>query len=203
MKKIIKLLVLSLIIMLVYGIYYTFRSNKINYISLGDFISLDNSYPKYLKEYLEDNKKLGYYKNYSNSNNAISNLIDDIKYKNEIKRDLRESNIVTLSIGINDIFNNDKSNINNKIKNLILKLDICLKEIKKYAKNKIILVGFYNIDNKAINSIDEERIFAYIDDQYNEISRKYDITYIPIYEQYKKDNNPKYIFNKIICETNI
>ena len=184
LKRLIKLVVLFLIIMLVYGIYYTFKSDKINYVALGDDItSRSNSYVKHVI----NNIKVKYFNNYAKEKYQIKDVIKEININNYLKRDLRESNLVTISIGINDYINS--SNINN----ILLDLDNCIKEIRKYSKQKLIILGLYNIKD---NNID----IVYIDDKSKEIANKYDATYISLYQVFNNnyiDINTKYYPNDI------
>lgn len=213
-KKLIKILSLILVIILVFEIYTYGKSNKLYYVALGDSLTVGlNSYGKaeygytdYIKDYLVNSNKLRYYKNYAQNGYETSDIIKDISNNLVLKKDLRESDIVTLTIGANDFFHQiDLKNLELKsqIGLIIPKIDDCLKEIRKYAQNKIIIIGYYNpspfLFNTNTQEIDE--IFKYIDSEYNQLSKKYNCIYISIYETFK--NNKDYLPNPNDIHPNI
>lgn len=213
-RKIIKLICLLFIIILVFEIYYIAKSEKINYVALGDSFALGiNSYGEnnygytdYLKDYLKNKKRLSYYKNYANDHYTTETLIESIRYKTQIKKDLRESDLVTLSIGINDFYENidaksvDSSNLlslKSNINEIIPNIEMSLREIRKYAKQKIIIIGYYNPVPFLFNisSRDLDELFAYIDENYRNLASKYNCIYISTYQLFKTNSsflpNPK------------
>ena len=131
-RKLIKFLSLILIIVLVF-IIYTFRNNKINYISLEETIP---SYSDYIYDYLQDKDLIRTYRKYTSIN-----IYEKIKINNSIKKDLRESDLVT-------VFIND-NNIEKKIK-----------EIRKYAKKDLIIIGYK--DNITIKELCNQYKCKYI-----------------------------------------
>ena len=122
MKKHIKLFVFIATLLLVFGIYNLLKGNseKINYIALGDSVAegmnpygaVGYGYPDYVKDELLKNEKLKFYtKGFSKSGYTIENVKNDIENnkiiivddkKVSIKQSLRESDVVTISIGAND-----------------------------------------------------------------------------------------------------
>jgi len=208
-KKFIKLLVLGLILLVVFCIYTFFKTDKINYIVLGDSLAegmnpykeIGYSYADFLKEELEDNNKLSYYtKKYTKSGYTTEDLTKEININPNLKKDLRESNLVTVSIGANDIIksiNLKNININNildlktKVESVLPNLEDCIKNIRKYAKEEVIIIGYYNpipfLFNMSGNDIDE--LFAYVDDEYKKIADKYECSYISIYELFKENTH--------------
>lgn len=209
-KKHLKLIVLILTCILIYIIYNnTTEEKNITYVSLGDgYATSINSYnvnsygySDYLKDYLKSNNKLHYYYNYSYKDMKIDDLYKDIliNYKNKdnegIKQILREANLLTLSIGINDIIYKNslikyktEASEERLIKEVTNNMDILIKEIKKYYKYNIYIIGYYN--NYPQNSVEKEIL-----DKYNKkiliYSKKNDITYIKI-----EKNLSKYYENK-------
>lgn len=174
MKKKLKLIVLILTVASTYIIYNLNNQNNITYISLGDSLSLgENSYgatnygySDYFKDYLEKNNLLSIYnKTYTSKTKTISDLYKDVLLEDlttvdnssyNLKRLLRDSEILSLSIGLNDIIfeynlkntpltDYEEDRIINKIfdnyKNL-------LKEIKKYYHYKIYVIGYYQANSK-------------------------------------------------------
>lgn len=233
-KRLIKILSLVLIIILVFEIYTYGKSNKLYYVSIGDSLTagvnsygkIENGYTWYIKDYLIKNKRLAYYKNYAQSGYETRDIIKDLNNNLELKKDLRESDLVTMTIGANDLIH--KLNLKNigeinltqlkkQIELIIPNIDKCLLQIRKYAKERIIIIGYYNplpfLFNK--NSKDLDSLFAYIDEEYRKLANKYNCEYISLYESFKTNSkylpNPsdihpsskgyEYIANKIIKET--
>ena len=209
MKRISKYLVLFLIIISVFLIYVFFKNDKINYIAIGDSLAKGvnayndsgYSYNDYLKDYLDETNKISYYtKKYTKKRNTTAELIKELETNTKMKKDLRESDLVTISIGGEDILNNikiEELNINEilsikkEISNILIDIENCIKEIRKYAKKEIIVIGYYNpipfLFNVSGNDID--KLFAYIDEEYKKISKKYNCIYIPIYQLFKNNSN--------------
>lgn len=209
MSKKIKLLILMLSIPTVYIIYILCGNKNINYISLGDDIALginsygiaNYSYSDYFKDYLEKNKSLNLYTNdFSNKGKTIIELYNDIlinkkktinKKTYNIKKIMRESDIMTLSIGQNDIrfeLNNlnkeiatkeDYDNISEKI---YLKYDCLLKEINKYFKGELYIIGTYykTEEEKEVSKRINKKIQEYIENK--------NISYINLENIIKKDS---------------
>ena len=211
-RRFTKILGLMFIILLVFEIYILAKENRIYYVALGDTISRginpygkkDYGFNDYLKEYLKNNHRLSYYKNYSKEDNTTQNIIEDIKYKTEIKKDLRESDLVILTLGLTDFYNSFDTNnldineillLKEKVKEIIPNISLTIKEIRKYAKQKIIIIGYYNTVPFLFNtnSKDLDQLFAYIDEEYRKIADKYNCEYISTYELFK--NNPDYLPN--------
>ena len=209
MKKIIILSIV--IILLVYIIYKVNDKNLIDYMVLGDSISLGiNSYGNqtygyndYLKSYLVNNNLLHKYNNYFSKNNyTIKELTMDIESNKNIiyndktyylKKELRNADLLIISIGMDEIVKilNDKESIKGNLDELINNMDKLLLKIKEYNKSNIILLGYYN----PYNDKDIENCFAYIRDEYIKLSKKYNIKYIDIYNCIK--NNKTYLPNKL------
>ena len=170
MKKILCLLIICL---LVYTIYYFNHTDKITYISIGDSLSVgidsngntNYGYSNYLANYLKDKDLLKSYNNYfSTSGTRIIDLKNKLETNWTIKKDgkslslkkcLREAELVTLSVGMDDILTEltlstvSVENLSNKeittiVDKTIDELDSLFKELRKYAKEDIIFIGFYN-----------------------------------------------------------
>ncbi len=205
-----KLLILILLVFLVFIIYKSNEDHLIDYMVIGDSMALGmNSYGNktfgyndYLKNYLENNNLIHKYNDYFvKSNYKINELNNDIiNNKNilyndknySIKKELREADLVTISIGMDeivDLINNDNLKEFNKIKKKLdgisYDMDNLIKNITSLSKSKIILIGYYN-PYKNYN-IDVEKIFSYLSDKYSTIAKKYSINYVDIYKIIKKD----------------
>lgn len=167
MNKKIKLLS---IIVLSCSVFFIYKNvdKKILILNIGDSISLGiNSFGikgyspvDYYKDYLISQQKKVFLNNYySKKDMTIEKLREKIKNTSKIKKSLIESHILFLSLGYNDIVYetnieeeiNEKKNkkIIKKIKNNYKNL---LKEIRKYYKNKIVIIGIHEskIDNYYI-----------------------------------------------------
>lgn len=195
-KKHLKLIVFIITCILIYIIYSNNSNIKnINYISLGDGYAKginsygENSYgySDYLKDYYDDNNRLNNYYNYSEDDIKIKDLYNEIiinrQHNNEsIKQSLREANILTISIGLNDLIYKNSiqtSNFNSgktkSIQNIIIDLDQLITEIKKYYKKDIYLIGYYNFYPQ--NSV-ERKLLDKLNYKYKGYSKKNNIIYI-------------------------
>lgn len=164
-KKHFKLIIFIVVCLLIYLIYKSNVNDNITYISLGDGFSMGINpynesaygYNDYLKDYLEKNNKLNRYYRFSYKDMTLKDLKKDIlvnvseKDENNIKESLRESNLLTMSLGLNDLIykidieksltNTEKENI---IKEIQKQLTETVEEIKKYYKYEIYVIGYYN-----------------------------------------------------------
>lgn len=197
MKKIFRIAYFILIILIVF-IIYLFRNDKVRVVSFSDNLE----YIELIKEELNMNNKLKNYTKYIKKDLTLN----DVKYilkENNIKRELRESNLVTLELGKKDYYNytnNKIDDINYKeiINNILIDYELVIKEIKKYAKEKILIIGFYN-DYNLNNNYD--LIYAYFDSKLRSLASKYNIEYLSLYSIFKDKNlfdYPKDYYNKTI-----
>ena len=217
MKKILCLLIICL---LVYTIYYFNHTDKITYISIGDSLSVgidsngntNYGYSNYLANYLEDKDLLKSYNNYfSTSGTRIIDLKNKLETNWTITKDggslslkkcLREADLVTLSVGMDDVITSltlstvSVENLSNKeittiVDKTIEELDSLFKELRKYAKQDIIFIGFYNpLEEEALTT---ERLYTYLITKTKALCKNYDIEYLDIYNIFKK--NKDYIDN--------
>ncbi|MCI8347028.1 MAG: hypothetical protein HFJ12_03655 [Bacilli bacterium] len=236
LKKYLKLIVLMLICILVYLIYNTNNHYNITYISLGDGFAMGmNSdglkgygYQDYLKDYLKSHKKLHkYYSDFSYQDIRINDLYKDILINEKdgkeenLKQALRESNLLTLSIGLNDlvyqyslvgdITESEAEEILSKIEKDLEKL---IKEIKKYYQYEIYLIGYQNLFPQNSG---EKKLLDQLNVKYKKLSTKLGIRYIDTSQIDNKNNNSiensnnmypyseeyKKIFQKILEEITI
>ena len=208
-----KILIPILIVFLTFIIYKANDNNLIDYMSLGDSFNQGiNSYGNqsfgyndYIKSYLENNNLLHKYNAYYTKNGyTIKELTEDIINDKEIlyndknyniKKELREADLVTLAIGmdelitiINNDYNGDIKSIQTKLDEMILNMDNLIKKVTSLSKSKIILLGYYN---PYINSQDfkVKEVFAYLSQKYMEIANKYSITYVDIYNVINQDKS--------------
>lgn len=184
MKKIILILFLFLSC---YFIYQLTEDKQPSYLVIGNSIA-DNPY-------LKDNTKK-YNNIYINENYRIIDLINIIKYNQEIELDnkkisihrlLKNSDILFISIGMNDIYyklNADTKNIYTYINDMINNMEILLAEISKYHYKQVFIYGYYNINNT------NNDIFAYLNYKMKKIATNYHYEYIELNDILK--NNPKF-----------
>ena len=176
MNRVIKLLILIILSLSVYFIFQITKESNIKIITLGDGLSLginsytikDYSYTDYYRDYLVEENKEVEIDNYSKEDLSIHELLKDIKTNPTLKKDLMEAHILFLNVGYNDLnYKLSLEDINiSKLNRIIDEIDIeyklLLKEIKKYYKNEIIVIGYpksntdnyyYNIGIRKLNKV--------------------------------------------------
>ncbi len=208
------------ICLVIYVIYFFYHDDRLHYLAIGDSLSVgvnaygetSYGYSDYIASYLERNHQLkSYYKDFSVPGYRISDLQHQLDTNQLItvhgktlsfKKCLRESELVTLSIGGNDLLSElslstvdidtlDEDEVLQIIDQVTLDLETLLKSLRKYAKREIIMIGYYNpLNNSSLNL---NRIFSYLNQKVASTCRKYDIDYINIYSLFK--NNRKYLPN--------
>ena len=211
-----KILCLLIIFLLVYTIYYFNHTDKITYISIGDSLSVgidsngntNYGYSNYLSNYLKDKNLLKSYNNYfSTSGTRIVDLENKLETNWTIKKDgkslslkkcLREADLVTLSVGMDDILTSltlstvSVENLSNKeittiVDKTVDELDSLFKELRKYAKEDIIFIGFYNpLEEETLTT---ERLYTYLITKTKALCKNYDIEYLDIYNLFKRNKN--------------
>lgn len=219
MKKHIKIFALICSLVLVFIIYNIFEDNnqKIYYIALGDSIAegmdpygnVGYSYSDYIYDELKSKDKIKFYtKGFSKSGYTTRDLKNDIENnktievdskKISIKQALRESDLITISIGANDFMRgldisdmysyfNDISESKREIDKIGKNVKDLIILIKKYAKNQIILVGYYNPLPRLLtikSEIDELVKYSYF--MYEDICDEEKITCVNIYDLFSEN----------------
>lgn len=218
-----KIIIIIIIGTILTSIIYVYTSkDNLNILALGDGLSTGMTpyhvegfdYNDYLIEYLNESKKLDkYYKNFnevdetvSNLINKINNNIENIDKKIKLKQAIKNADIITLSLGMDELNNYAKKNLlgSTKINGYLQKYDEALKIIRSLNNKKIYLISLYStnlIPENKINKINEEL---------KKLCQKYNINYIDIsniidnQDFFIKNNNyyinykgQEYIFNKI------
>lgn len=199
MKKVFLILTLFLSC---YFIYTKTEGDKKNYLVIGDSLSkgineygvASYGYSDFIKDYLENKKILkNYNKTYTDVNYKVSDIVKILEYnesKNNISlnRLIKEANIITISLGIDEIYykiNKNNQNIYTYIDNMIRDYNKILNYISKFHHDKVYILGFYNTTK---NNID---IFNYANYKLEVLTKKYNYTYIDLAKIL--DNNPTYI----------
>lgn len=180
MKKTHKLIILILLSSSIYFIYLLTNQNSITYIALGDaFAKGENSfggnsysYPSYLRDFINDYSKIRIYSDhYSSKNKDIKLLYNDIlKDENivvdnnqyNLKKLLQEANIITISIGLNDVIYEynvlNKESISSYEEDRIIEYIFnnykeLISEIRKYTKRNIYVVSYPTTNNNKYNNL--------------------------------------------------
>ena len=163
MKKIIITIVVTLTVLFIYQI---FKDDKIYYVNIGDNLLIDKSYADFIvKEF--DGELEEYNSSFTNQKYQTTDLInafeDNLKIDNKtIKNLVIKADIVTISVGNNDI---DRKNLTKEyIDEVISDIDILLKLVKKWCKEKVVLIGLNNeYANLKLKNKAKEYNFIYID----------------------------------------
>lgn len=207
-KKILLLITLSIIFIMTIK-----KDDNVSYISLGDGLSKGINYNNYesigfsdiISENLRKKDKLKFYtKNFSNIDNRITDLIDDIN-KNisttingkeiTIQNAIKNANLITLSIGMNEIMYKYSSNINDGymysyIDECMNDIKILLNKIKKLNNKDIYLLGYYN----PTTDLSLDKFIKYSNNKLIDICKEYEIKFINLHNIFK--NNKHLIYNQ-------
>ena len=201
MKKII----VFIIILLTLFIGINTRDNKIDYVSLGDGISLginENNYisigySDYIKEYLESiNKLKTYIKDFSDKDARITDIINKINNNEEknnitIQNVISKADLITISIGLNEILYKYKNNayLYDYIDSYINDMEKLINLIKRYNNKTIFILGYYN----PTNYIDLDKYIIYSNNKLISLCSKEKVNYVNLYDIF--NNNKKLIYN--------
>lgn len=196
-----KLLFISLTILVVFLVYLSTVDKKVYYLNLGDSIALGKnsykvngkSYDYYIKEYLDEQNKLEKFINEFNQDDLritdLYNMIED-NYKidingrsQSIKNALIKADIVTLTVGNDSFYSKLSGNYSlNELYEIIdgYKEDMekLLLLIKKYCKEDIILLGYYNPYNSQIS----QQAVHYINNKMRDLATENKIYYLNLEE---------------------
>ena len=202
MKKLLKLGILITLSLSVYLIYNQTKDKNITIMVLGDGLSeginsygiYDYSYVDYYKDYLED-KTVEINKKYCQKDLTIQRLLEKLKMYPELKKDLREANILFLNVGYVDLIyklsleeNTIETTFSKDMKELEENYQELIKEIRRYYRKHIITIGYYasNKDDYYLNKGIKELNHIYEKEQEN----IYIDTYNLLNDQKKYFSNP-------------
>lgn len=193
MKKIISILILFLSCYFIYNITI---DNELFYLSIGDGIAKGitdegnvsvYNYTDSIKNYLTSKNKLkGFNNSFVDKDYRITDLLRIIKYKEEIVVNndhisinelLKQADIVTISLGMNELYYKilvDNNNIYSYIDGMLNDMELLLKEVDRYNHKKVIVLGYYNITNN------NKDIFNYVNYKLKNIVNKRGFEFIDI-----------------------
>ncbi len=210
-----KMLVFVIILLSTFLIYLATLDRKVYYLSLGDSLALgatpygghDYGYSDYVKDYINDKKKLErYVGGFANDNYRTIDLMNDIKdnktiivnnNKISIKNALIKADLVTISIGSNDFLSYitirdlSSNELYKYLDEVLDDVDSLLKLMREYCKEDIVYIGLYNYFN--IDMLDP--IIDYGNQRLRIICEKYDIKYIDVFTLFHDD--PSYLPNPL------
>ena len=200
-----KLLVLALLLISVFLIYLVTIDKKVYYLSLGDFLAVgktsdksNNGYTKEIIDYLTKKKMLEEFHNeFASEEYRSIDLYNDIVQNKKvlvgdkeisIKNALIKADILTLSIGTNDLFSKlnypfTKYEMKRNIDEIIDDIENLLKLIREYCKEDIIILNYANLKNDQ--KIDEYLVYA--NNRLKKLCETYDITCVDIYTLFKNN----------------
>lgn len=213
-----KILVLVLIIGIPILIYLLTINNKVYYVALGDSLAAGQTpygqvaygYADYVSSELENKNKLDFFtKKFAVSGYRTTDLLNDINDNKKIMVDnkgitikhvLTKADVVTLSIGANDLFykmgiNNldiayySETDLKKYVDQVVSDVEKTIIAIKRYCKEDIILVGYYNplwhMRKSYAKEIDP--VFVYANEQLKKLSEKYTLYYVDIHKLFEKN----------------
>ena len=169
-RKHYKLIIFLLVIFVIFLIYKENHNHYFNYTYLSDGYALkikkkkkiDYGYSDYIKDELLTDKRLKLYtKKKKKKDQSIEHLYESITTNEKItidsmeinlKQTLRESNLITMTIGLNDLIYHvaitpemSEYQLNKIIEEIDNNLNKLIKEIKKYYPKTIYIIGYPNI----------------------------------------------------------
>lgn len=177
-----KILFIASICLITFLIYLTTIDRKVYYLALGDLYAMgvnsygikDYGYKDSINDYLVSKnileKSISFIDKDYRTTDLMRDIIDNKENDNiKLKQALIKADLVTISIGFNDLYGKvSKEYIDssiNDLKNLFIK-------IREYCKEDIIFIGY----------VIDDYLMPYIDDRYEQLCNKYNIKYISFYE---------------------
>lgn len=170
-----------------YFIYNFTQDDSLFYLNIGDGLAEDvtNGYGFKVKNYLINKDKLeGYNDSFTNADYRITDVLRLIKYhekivinKDEITINelMKKADIITLSVGMNEIYYKimlNNNNIYTYMDAMINDMNELLKEIDRYSHKKVIVLGLYSIDNEFND------IFTYVNYGFEKVCTRHGFDFI-------------------------
>lgn len=210
--KIFKKILLLIVIAITFFITINSTNDKMSYISLGDGLSKGINYNNYegkgysdfISDYINKFNKLEMYtKDFTSEDERITDLIDNIeenisttvsKKTITIQNAIKNSDIITISIGMNEILYKYSNNVNDGymysyIDECMNDLNKLMKTIRKLNNKDIYLLGYYNPTKDKML----DKFIKYANINLLEICSEYKLNYVNLYDIFK--NNKHLIYN--------
>lgn len=200
--KLKKLMIASILCLLVFFIYLSTVDKKVYYLNLGSSLAKginsygveDYGYADYVKDYLEEKGLLEKMVSFTEEDYRVSDLIRDIKdnKKNEkvtLKNALIKADLVTISIGFEDIYPKISSSDYSYFDESILDMEELFKLVREYCKEDIFFLGYYNPSEEG------EEVYTYLNERLSELCKKYQIEYVTLYSIFE-ENKENFLPNK-------
>ena len=190
-------LALFLIVVLIFLIYTFNIKNDIFYFNVMDKKYEYDTYNVLLNENLDNVQK---YISYEQDDYRVTDLIRDINdniivNNRKIQNILIKADIITLMIGNNElnykIKNIDMTELFEYSNSLLEDLDDLFKLVRKYSKEKIFFIGFYNSNEYY------EELYRYLNLRIKDMCDSYNIVYIDRLMDFSSEENVN-IYKKII-----
>ena len=192
MKKIILILFLFFLLYACYIIYNLTEDKNKSITLIGDNIANN--------PYINNIENISVNNDFINKDYHINDLLNIIKYNQELDIDnktesihqiLKKSDIVILSIGMNDLYyklNDNTKEIYTYLNSMINNYELIIKEISRYDYQNVYILGYYNITNK------NNDIFTYINYKLSSIAKNYNYSFIDTNKIL--NNKPEYYQNE-------
>ena len=183
MKKIISILFLFLLCISCYFIYHLTKQDKLYITSIGDELAANI--------YLNDPKIKTYNLTFTDKDLKTNDLLNILKSNHDtspnIHQVLKKSNILIISIGLNDIYyklNDDSKEIYTYINNLLDTYEEILDIINRYNYQKVYILGYYSVNS------DKSDLLNYANYKLLKLANNYHYTYLDLNKIIT--NNPQY-----------
>lgn len=194
--KLKKIFIIAVLLLTIFLIYLTTMDQKIYYLVLGDSIS--SEYPKTIADYLDEKKLLEQYHNeFLEDDMRITDLIRNIKDNKKvvvnqrdqtIKNSLIKADLVTLSIGNEELFYKMKTekpdDLFNYIDDMMLDMENLFQLLREYCKEDIFILEYVNPFSSNMDGY-----IKYANKKLEELAKKYNISYVSLKELKKDDFN--------------
>lgn len=201
--KLKKIFIIAVLLLSVFLIYLTTMDKKIYYLALGDSLSLGNekeNYPNYIKQYLEKQNLLEEYRSeFIEDDLRITDLIKNIEDNKKVKVNGKEKTIknalikadlVTISIGNEELFYKIKTEKGEELYNYIDEMMNDMNQlftlVREYCKEDIFILGYANSF-----STENVQYVKYANEKLEKLSQKYNMIYVSLEEIGKDKNNIK------------
>ena len=194
-----KMKVILSIILIVIIVFIIYTLNVKSYKYYFNIMDSKNNYKTYnvlIDENIDLDKSINYIENDYRVTDLIRDINDNTVIGNKkIQNILIKANIVTLMIGNNQLENQfkniDMTEMFDYSNSLLDDIDILFKLIRKYCKEKVFFIGFYN------NNEYYDEIYKYINLRIKDMCDIYNIIYIDRENIFNEKEN-RNIYEKIV-----